>query len=230
MGSHGTIYHGKFTGKECAVKVFNRGVIQKEALQRSDIASMILHHPNVVQVHGLWYGNSANSLPNNDPALVMELCSTSLDAYLKERVDKGEIAVFRLEKRLEILSGVSSGMVYLHSKGIVHGELSSKQVLLNFTGPSSDKKIHAKVAQVCEMKLFTPDAVLQHQASVQRSGIMPPEVNDGGEDVELTAAVDVFSFGCLIAHVASCVYPVPNTKGDPVHIDTYKSVLVCLCR
>ena len=217
-------------GKESAVKVFNRGVVQKEAIQRHDIASMIQDHPNVVRVHGLWYGNPPNSLPNSGPALVMELCSTSLDAYLKERADKGEIAVFRLEKRLEILSGVSSGMIYLHNKGIVHGELSSKQVLLNFTGPSNDKKINAKVAQVCEMKLFTPDAVLRHQASVQRSGIMPPEVYDVGADVELTAAVDVFSFGCLIAHVASCVYPVPNTKGDPVHIDTYKSVLVCLCR
>ena len=217
-------------GEKCAVKVFNRGVIQKESLQRHDIASMIQHHPNVVRVHGLWYGNPPISLPNSGPALVMELCSTSLDAYLKEIVDKGEVAVFRLEQRLEILSGVSSGMIYLHNKGIVHGELSSKQVLLNFTGPSSYKKIHAKVAQVCERKLFTPDAVLQHQASVQRSGILPPEVNDGGEDVELTAAVDVFSFGCLIAHVASCVYPVPNAEGDPVHIDTYKNVLVCLCK
>ena len=200
-------------GEKCAVKVFNNGIVQKEALQRHDIASIIQHHPNVVLVHGLWYGNSANILPDKGPALVMELCNTSLDAYLKERVDRGEIAVFRLEKRLDILSGITLGMIYLHSKRIVHGSLSAKKVLLNFTGPSPDKKILAKVAGVHEMKLLNPDTVLRLEASVPRSGIMPPKVRDGGEDVEPTESIDLFSFGCLIAHVASCVYPIPNTKG-----------------
>ena len=200
-------------GDKCAVKVFNRGVVQTAVVQNYDIASIIQHHPNVVQVHGLWYGNPAIRLPSNDPALVMELCSMNLDAYIKERVDRGEVAVFRLEKRLEILNGVTSGMIYLHSKRIIHGDLSAKKVLLSFSGPSNDKTILAKVAGVCQMKLFTLDTVQRHQTSVQRSAIMPPEVKDAGEDVELTEAVDVFSFGCLIAHVASCIYPVPNTKG-----------------
>ena len=213
VGSLGTIYTGNFRGKKCAVKVFNRGVIQRDVVQNYDIASIIQHHPNVVLVHGLWYGNPANRLPNNDPALVMELCTMSLDAFIKERVDKGEVAVFRVEKRLEILNGVTSGMIYLHSKRIIHGHLSAKKVFLSFSGPSIDKTILAKVAGVCQMKLCTQDTVLRHQTSVQRSGIMPPEVKDGGEDVELTEAVDVFSFGCLIAHVATCIYPVPNAEG-----------------
>ena len=213
VGSLGTVYTGRFMGETCAVKVFNRGVIQRDIVQNYDIASLIQHHPNVVLVHGLWYGCPANRLPNNDPALVMELCDMSLDEYLKEIVDKAEVAVFRLEERLEILSGVTSGMIYLHSKRIIHGDLSAKKVLLSFSGPSNDKTILAKVAGVCQMKLFTLDTVQRHQTSVQRSAIMPPEVKDGGEDVELTEAVDVFSFGCLIAHVASCIYPVPSTKG-----------------
>ena len=212
-GSLGTLYPGKHLGKNCIVKVYNRGVIQKEALRKRDIGSIIQLHPNVVLVHGLWYGSSANALPDNQPALVMEMCSISLDAYLKERADKGEIAVFRLEKRLDILTCVASGMIYLHSKGIVHGELCAKKVLLNFTGPSNDRKITAKVGGVDEMKLFNPVTVKQLKAEVQRNNIMPPEVKAGGEDMELTDPVDVFSFGCLVAHVATCVYPVPNTKG-----------------
>ena len=63
------------------------------------IDSIIQSHPNVVLVHGLWYGGPANILPNNDPALVMELCDMSLDEYLKEIVDKAEVAVFRLEEQ-----------------------------------------------------------------------------------------------------------------------------------
>ena len=213
VGSLGTVYTGRFMADKCAVKVFHSGVIQRDVDENYDIASIIQHHPNVVLVHGLWYGNPAIRLPSNDPALVMELCDMSLDKYLKERVDKAEVAVFRLEERLEILNGVTSGMIYLHSKRIIHGDLSAKKVLLSFSGPSNDKAILAKVAGVCQMKLFTPDTVLLHQTSVQRSAIMPPEVKDSGGDVELTEAVDVFSFGCLIAHVASCVYPVPSTTG-----------------
>ena len=213
VGSLGTVYTGRFIGDKCAVKVFKSGVVQKEALQMRDLTSIIQHHPNVVLVHGLWYGNPANRLPTNDPALVMELCSMSLARYLKERCDRGDVSVFHSDERLEILSGVTSGMIYLHSKRIIHGDLSAKKVLLSFSGLSNDTAILAKVAGVCQVKLFTQDTVLRHQTSVQKSGIMPPEVKDGKEDVELTEAVDLFSFGCLIAHVASCVYPVPNTKG-----------------
>ena len=212
VGSLGTVYTGRFMGEKCAVKVYNSGVVQKEALQMRGIASIIQCHPNVVLVHGLWYGSSTNILPNNDPALVMEHCSMSLDGYLRETVAKGDVAVFRLAKKLEILSGVASGMAYLHSREIVHGGLSARKVLLNFLGPSNDPVILAKVAGVHEMKLFKEDKVMQLKTSDQRRGIMPPEVKDG-EDRELTKPVDLFSFGCLIAHVVSCVNPGPSMKG-----------------
>ena len=224
-GSLGTIYKGMFMGTECAVKVFNCEVIQKDVLRKCDIVSLNLKHPNVVLVHGIWYGSPANTLPNKNPALVMELCSMSLDVYLRERVDKAEVAVFRLDKKLEILSGVTSGMIYLHSKGIIHGGLSARKVLLNFSGPSMDKTILAKVGGLCEMKLCSKDPVLR-----QKSGIMPPEVKKGGEDVELTEAVDVFSFGYLIAHVASCACPVPSAEGIHVFsIDVHETVYLSYC-
>ena len=39
-------------------------------------------------------------------------------------------------------------------------------------------------------------------------------MRDSRGPVELTKAVDIFSFGCLIPHVASCVYPEPHR--DPL--------------
>ena len=227
MGSVGQIYKGKFNGKDCAVKVFNIGVIEEKAL--GDIASIIHDHPNVVLVHGLLYGCSANNLPNNDLALVMELCDMSLDAFLKRKVDRGETAMFRIVERLNILRGVASGMAYLHSKEIVHGGLRAQKIFLRFTGPSSAKKIHAKVAGVTEMKLFTPDTLLKHRASVQRCGVMPPEVMDSGEAAELTKAVDLFSFGCLVAHVASCYPPVPSKQSTYAYVGAHMSVCMYAC-
>lgn len=217
VGSLGTVYTGRFMGEKCAVKVYNSGVVQRKALQMREIASIIQHHPNVVLVHGLWYGSPANTLPNNDPALVMEHCSMSLDGYLRETVANGDVAVFRLVKKVEILSGVASGMAYLHSREIVHGGLSARKVLLNFIGPSNDQMILAKVAGFHEMKLFNEDKVLQLKTSDQRRRIMPPEVKDGGRDGELTKPVDLFSFGCLIVHVVSCINPVPSMEGVCAH-------------
>lgn len=184
-----------------------------------EITSIIQHHPNVVLVHGLWYGS-----PSNDPALIMELYDMSLDAFLKGKVDRSETALFRIVERLDILSGVASGMAYLHSKDIMHGGLRAQKVFLKFTGPSSDKKIHAKVAGVCEMKLFTPETLLKHWASVRRCGIMPPEVMDSGGDAELTKAIDLFSFGCLIAHVATCVPSIPSKDSTYACVETRMGV------
>ena len=89
-------------GEKCALKVFHGEVVQKEALERLDVASIIHNHSSVVLVHGLWYGNPANSLPNKAPALIIEFCSISLNAYLKEQIDKREVAVFSSEKRVDI--------------------------------------------------------------------------------------------------------------------------------
>ena len=43
VGSQGTVYTGRFMGDKCAVKVFNRGVVQRDVVQNYDITSIIQH-------------------------------------------------------------------------------------------------------------------------------------------------------------------------------------------
>ena len=105
-GSFATVSQGKYKAKECAVKVFNSGVVQKDIERESQLASIVQHHPNVVLVHGPWYGNPANPLPDDQPALVMELCSTSLWKYLKEKTDKGKFPLFSHNSKVEVLRDV----------------------------------------------------------------------------------------------------------------------------
>ena len=133
-GSFATVYQGTYKGKPCAVKVFNSGVVRKDIERESQLASIIQHHPNVVLVHGLWYGNRANQLPDDQPALVMELCTTNLWVHLNEKKEKKEVVLFSLNSKLEILRDVAKGMIYLHSVHIVHGDLSAINILLNIKG------------------------------------------------------------------------------------------------
>ena len=210
-GSFATVYQGKYKGNKCAIKVFNSGVVQKDIERESQLASIVQHHPNVVLVHGLWYGNPANPLPDDQPALVMELCSTSLWKYLKEKKDKCELVMFSLNAKLEILRNVAAGMIYLHDVQIVHGDLTAINILLNIKG---SEVVVAKVADFGQARILDPDTYRHITARRERSDIMPPEVKYSQDQVVLTKAVDVFSFGCLIPHVASCVYPQPYS--DPL--------------
>ena len=209
-GSFSTVYQGKYKGDKCAVKVFNRGVLRKDIEKESQLASIVQHHPNVVLVHGLWYGNPANRLPDDQPALVMELCSTNLWKYLKEKKDRNESVFFSLNSKLEVLRDVAAGMIYLHSEQIVHGDLSAVNILLNIKG----SEVVAKVADFGQARVLDPDTLRHITSKLRRNDIMPPEVRDSQGPVELTTAVDVFSFGCLIPHVASCMYPEP--RSDPL--------------
>ena len=209
-GSFATVYQGKYKGIKCAVKVFNTGVVRKDIERESQLVSIVQHHPNVVLVHGLWYGNPANKLPDDQPALVMELCSTNLTKHLKEKKDKSQVVFFSLNLKLEILKDVAAGMIYLHNVQIVHGDLAAINILLNIKGT----EVVAKVADLGQARILDPGTLRHITSKPGRKDIMPPEVRESQGQVELTKAVDIFSFGCLIPHVASCVYPDP--RPDPL--------------
>ena len=210
-GSFATVYQGKYKGDKCAIKVFNSGVVRKDIEKESQLASIVQHHPNVVLVHGLWCGSPAYQVPNDQPALVMELCTTSLWKYLKETLDRSEVSLFSLHSKLGILRDVTAGMIYLHSVQIVHGDLTAINILLNIKG---SEVVVAKVADFGQARMLDQITLRHLTAKPRRSNIMPPEVRQSSDQVELTKAVDVFSFGCLIPHVVSCMYPEP--RPDPL--------------
>ena len=69
----------------------------------------------------------------------MELCNTTLRAYLQGKVDKAEDESFETSTKLVVLRDIAAGMIYLHSEHIVHGDLSANNVLLNVNESISPK-------------------------------------------------------------------------------------------
>ena len=199
QGSFATVYRGMYKEQKCGIKVFKKGMVRflKGSEGESQLASIVRHHPNVVLVHGLLH--RANQFPDDQPALVMELCNTTLQAYLQGKIDKGEDESFETAIKLVVLRDIAAGMIYLHSEQIVHGDLAANNVLLNVT----ESKVVAKVAGFGQSRLLNTQTVITNSA---RREIMPPEAS-GSQNQLPTKAVDVFSFGCLILHVSSCFYP-----------------------
>ena len=78
--------------------------------------------------------------------------------------------------------------------------LSAINILLYIKG---SEVVAAKVADFGKARLLDSDTLSRMTATHGKTDIMPPEVKDHFGPVELSKAVDLFSFGCLIPHVAS---------------------------
>ena len=223
LGSFGRVYKGLYMDKPCAVKVFNTGVVKGDIAREAEVTSLIQHHENIVQVYGLWYGESGdgNAFPDGQPALVMELCTINLKSYLDGK-KKNPGDAYTIKDKLTILYQVTLGMTYLHSQHIVHGNLSAANILLQIDGQQPSQVLTAKVGDFGQAHVSNPETLKHLMTTHGKEDIMPPEVLKG-DTITLTIAVDVFSFGCLVPYVATCVYPKPAPMGS--EFDRRKSCL-----
>lgn len=134
-----------------------------------------IYHPNIVQFIGICF-------LNEDPVLIMEKMDTTLDSLLKTEQDF---------LKYPILLNVSRGLVYLHEKSIVHGNLTSHSVLVNV----STTFTCAKIADIKDVD----------KSSIEWVHYMPPEAQ--GKKPQYTTALDVFSFGHLALYTMNHVLP-----------------------
>lgn len=70
------------------------------------------------------------------------------------------MVLFYLHLRLGILRDVTAGMIYLHSEQIMHGDLTTINILVNLKG----SEVVAKVADFGQARILDPDT-LSHTTS-----------------------------------------------------------------
>lgn len=101
---------------------------------------------------------------------------------------------------LRCLADVAAGLAYLHSAGVVHGDLKPSNVLLK-SAAADPRGFVAKLADFGLSRLI--DVTVQTHVSTQTYGTVsyqPPEVLATGH---LSPAADVYAFGLLAAELAS---------------------------
>ncbi|XP_071714272.1 L-type lectin-domain containing receptor kinase S.6 [Rutidosis leptorrhynchoides] len=162
----------------------------------TELATMVgcLRHKNLVQLHG-W------CCEGTELVLVYEyMPNGSLDKILHKRTNANRLLTF--DKRLNILLGVSSALVYLHEeceRQIIHRDVKTCNIML-------DADFNAKLgdfglAEVYEHSARERDATLP----AGTMGYLAPEyVYSGVPSVK----TDVFSFGVVVLEVASGQRPV----------------------
>jgi hypothetical protein len=150
-----------------------------------------LHHPNIVQLLGV-----CESPDDGTCYIVTEICLGSL----RELIDNEEVGLNR-SLALRISLQISSGMLYLHEKDVIHRDLKPGNVLVS-TSDQHGTQIQVKLCDFGLSRVKSSMSTLtQMTAAVGTPAYMAPELVRGTDtinSVEAGKAVDVFSFGMLM--------------------------------
>ena len=202
-GSYGGVCQAKCDGLLCAAKIMHptlfdlrdRGAASYLRKFREECHLLSLaRHPNIVQ-----YLATSSDPATRLPVLLMELCEESLTAFLERSPGPLPFHV-----QISVCHGIALGLVYLHSNGLIHRDLTGNNVLI-VPGPL------AKITDFGMSKLVRGNP--RKTALTMCPGnllYMPPEALD--EAKAYTTKLDIFSFGVIIIQILTRQFPNPTDR------------------
>ena len=157
-----------------------------------------LRHPNIIQFYGLCFlqpdTGTNQQLDAHQPVMVMEYIQNDLYHLLDTYVN------IDLSTKVSILLDVAKGLMYLHNHEptIVHGNLMSSNILLT-------ENLRAKISNLGRLFMRTRVRV-SSAVSLQGTVVyMPPEASN--PKAQCHAEIDIFSFGVIVLHTVTQVFP-----------------------
>ncbi len=206
-GAFGAVYKARLNELPCAAKILHPLLLETQAsdqgghtvlqrfYQECELMKAITH-PNIVQ-----YLDLIRDPESGVPVLLMELLDESLTTYL-QRVDKAP----PYHTQVNLSHDVALAIAHLHSKGIVHRDLSSNNVLL-IAGSK------AKVSDFGMSKILDVHGTFSRHSITPLPGtqvVMPPETFL--EPPIYSNKIDCFSFGPLIIQLMTAKFPNPGPR------------------
>ncbi|XP_057380090.1 calcium-dependent protein kinase 2-like [Daphnia carinata] len=117
-GSFGTVFIGKFGGREVAVKRVEMRHVDK----REEEAMLKLDHPNIVKLLHC-------ETDNDFMYYALELCVASLDQLFLEDDDPKKFNE-RMPRQIEVFSQLAVGLAYIHSEKLIHRDIKPSNILI----------------------------------------------------------------------------------------------------
>jgi serine/threonine protein kinase len=125
-GSFGRVHEAKWLRESYAMKIPKHP--STEALKREIAAVAGVHHPHIM---GLVF--CAEDAKNS--VYVMERMDKSLSDMLTEQSSDSQLSLIG---RVSVMLQIAEGMKHLHSKGLVHRDLKTDNILIKCDGPGSE--------------------------------------------------------------------------------------------
>ena len=208
-GSYGGVCKAKCDGLLCAAKIMHPTLFDlhdpgtasylRKFREECHLLSLA-RHPNVVQYLGT-YTDPDTQLP----VLLMELCDENLTSYLEK--SRGPLLY---HVQVNICNDIALALVYLHSNGLMHRDLTGKNILM-VAGPQ------AKITDFGMSKLTSVN--LSKKALTLCPGnvlYMSPEALDDAKSY--SAKLDIFSFGVIVIQIVTTLFPEPGNRFKIIHM------------
>ena len=202
QGGQGKItkYFSNKYQREVVEKIVNLNNCTRGTLGISGIQSLIkeavllagFDHPNIVKIF---------DFKPNPPTIIMEYCSKgSLRQILDKRVN------LPLKYKIFLIRSICGGLCYVHSKGIVHGDLKCDNILL-----SDEKKVKIGdyLFPIPKLADFGLGQFGDNNIVGGTPGFIAPEILKGSG---LTFKTDIFALGMLMFEILSGLRPIPAQK------------------
>ncbi|XP_026470548.1 serine/threonine-protein kinase/endoribonuclease IRE2-like, partial [Ctenocephalides felis] len=187
-GCEGTfVFKGSFESRPVAVKrllpeCFSIAEREVSLLKESDM------HPNVVR-----YFCTEQDL--QFMYIALELCCATLQDYVDKSLN------FKCKtSELELLLQATSGLEHLHSLNIVHRDIKPHNVLLSLPDQNGFTRAMISDFGLCKKLLVGKLSFSKASGMAGTEGWIAPEII---KEERSTAAVDVFSLGCVFYYVLS---------------------------
>lgn len=206
QGSFGKVYYGLWMGSPVAVKTIETWSTEQQRKFEpafEAVLSASMAHPNLVQT----FMSSSRTKPQaadlpeesdkiNETWMVQEWCDKgTLGSYCsRPRKDPDS-----LSEVIDIGIDIAGAGTYLHSRGIIHGDLTANNVLIK-----TQVSRKGYVCKICDFGLArvlegdTMDIMTTQLGTVTH---MPPELFAVGQEVRLTTMADIYAAGILVWQV-----------------------------
>ena len=206
-GHYGEIVELKWAGKKVSGKWLhtalpssggeNTKMLLQKFVSECELLSK-LSHQNIIQFLGLCF--LPNPRVHTDilrPVMVMEYINDDLFNLLDTQAN------IELSTKVSILSDVSRGLVHLHNHTppVVHMDLTSSNILLT-------EGMQAKISDLGNAQYLNGPRSKNRCQNSSVSGClvyMPPEAY--GQKAQCSTEIDIFSFGVILLHAITQVFP-----------------------
>jgi serine/threonine protein kinase len=206
QGGEGKIrkYYSAKYQREVVEKIVNLNNCTRGTLGVSGIKNLIkeaillagFDHPNIVKIF---------DFTPNPPTIIMEYCAKG---SLRKLLDKSNLP---LKYKIFLIRSICSGLSYVHSKGIVHGDLKCDNILLS---DEKKVKIDEYLFPIPKLADFGLGQFGDNKIVGGTPGFIAPEILRGSG---LNFKTDIFALGMLMFEILSGLRPIPAQKEFILH-------------
>ncbi|XP_012492258.1 probable inactive receptor kinase At5g10020 [Gossypium raimondii] len=187
-GSHGTLYKATLRdGHMLTVKWLRVGLVKNKKEFAKEVKKIgSVRQPNFVPVRAYYWG------PREQERLLLAdyIDCDSLALHLYETTPR-RYSPLSFSQRLKIGVEVARCLLYLHNRGLAHGNLKPTNILL------TDSNYHVCITDYCLHRLMTPTGTAEQILNLGALGYRAPELALASKPVPSLKA-DVYAFGVIL--------------------------------